>query len=314
VIYVIPYTSIIEQTAAVLACGEALVAAGHVVALFDKGRGAGGRMSSRRLATPLGEVGFDHGAQYVTARDPAFRRQVQAWSAAGLVAPWPAAGEGAWVGAPAMNAPLKAMSAALDVRWRTRVETLTREASGWRVGGGELDEGGYDAVLCALPAEQAAALLGAVAPAFANRAAAARSDPCWTVMAGFADRLPIDADVLRRDGDVAWAARNSAKPGRTGPESWVVQASADWSRRHLERSEAEVAGALLSAFHAATGTGPRPTAALAAHRWRYARPAALDAGALWDAAAGIGACGDWLCGPRVECAWLSGRQLAGRVG
>lgn len=296
-----------------LACGEALVAAGHPVVLFDKGRGAGGRMSSRRMATPLGEVGFDHGAQYITARDPAFRAQVQAWSAAGLVEPWPAAGEDAWVGAPAMNAPLKAMSADLDVRWKVRVETLTREAGGWRVGGGDLDEGGYDAVLCALPAEQAAALLGAVAPAFAARAAATQSDPCWTVMAGFADRLPIGADVLRRAGDVAWAARNSSKPGRSGPESWVVQASPDWSRLHLERSETEVTGELLASFYAVAETAPRATVALAAHRWRYARSGASGEGALWNAGAGLGACGDWLSGPRVECAWLSGRQLARRV-
>lgn len=296
-----------------LACGEALVAAGHSVVLFDKGRGAGGRMSSRRVATPLGEVGFDHGAQYMTARDPAFRDQIQAWSAAGLVEPWPAAGDDAWVGAPAMNAPLKAMSTHLDVRWKVRVETLTREAGTWSVRGGDLDEGGYDAVLCALPAEQAAALLGAIAPAFAARAAATQSDPCWTVMAGFADRLPIGADVLRSDGDVAWAARNSSKPGRSGPESWVVQASPDWSRLHLERSEAEVTGELLASFHAVAETAPRATVALAAHRWRYARSGASGEGALWNAGAGLGACGDWLSGPRVECAWLSGRQLARRV-
>lgn len=297
-----------------LACGEALVAAGRSVVLFDKGRGAGGRMSSRRMATPLGEVGFDHGAQYMTARDPAFRAQIEAWSAAGLVEPWPAAGDDAWVGAPAMNAPLKAMSADLDVRWKVRVETLTREAGGWRVSGEDLDEGGYDAVLCALPAEQAAALLSAVIPAFAARAAATRSDPCWTVMAGFADRLPIGVDVLRSDGDVAWAARNNSKPGRSGPESWVIQASPDWSTLNLERSGAEVMDQLLPLFFAAAETAPRPTVALAAHRWRYARSGASGEGALWSAGAGLGACGDWLSGPRVECAWLSGRQLAGMVG
>ena len=297
-----------------LACGEALVAAGHCVVLFDKGRGAGGRMSSRRMATPLGEVGFDHGAQYISVRDPAFRAQIQIWSAAGLVEPWPAAGDDAWVGAPAMNAPLKAMSADLELRWKVRVETLTREAGSWRVSGGGLDEGGYDAVVCALPAEQAAALLGAVVPAFAARAAATQSDPCWTVMAGFAGRLPIEADVLRGDGDVAWAARNSSKPGRSGPESWVVQASPAWSRLHLERSEAEVAGELLSAFYAVAETAPRPTVAVGAHRWRYARSGASGEGALWDARVGLGVCGDWLSGPRVECAWLSGRRLARMVG
>lgn len=52
----------------------------------------------------------------MTAHDPAFRVQIQAWSAAGLVEPWPAAGDDAWVGAPAMNAPLKAINVDLDVR------------------------------------------------------------------------------------------------------------------------------------------------------------------------------------------------------
>jgi hypothetical protein len=36
-------------------------------------------------------------------------------------------------------------------------------------------------------------------------------------------------------------------------------------------------------------------------------------GALWCAEKKLGACGDWLLGPRVECAWLSGRVLAQRM-
>ena len=93
-----------------------------------------------------------------------------------------------------------------------------------------------------------------------------------------------------------------------------MQASPDWSRLRLERSEAEVTGELLSTFYAVAETAPRPTVALAAHRWRYARSGASGQGGLWDAGAGLGACRDWLLGPRVECAWLSGRQLARRVG
>ncbi|MFX9626906.1 FAD-dependent oxidoreductase, partial [Acinetobacter baumannii] len=42
-----------------LTCGEALVRAGHSVRLFDKGRGPGGRMSTRRLQTTAGEAQFD---------------------------------------------------------------------------------------------------------------------------------------------------------------------------------------------------------------------------------------------------------------
>jgi predicted NAD/FAD-dependent oxidoreductase len=59
--------AIIGAGMAGLACADALKEAGHNVALFDKGRGPGGRMSTRRMETPLGEVAFDHGAQYFTA-------------------------------------------------------------------------------------------------------------------------------------------------------------------------------------------------------------------------------------------------------
>ena len=38
--------------------------------------------------------------------------------------------------------------------------------------------------------------------------------------------------------------------------------------------------------------------------------AGLGHGALWNERIGLGVCGDWLLGPRVECAWLSGQQLA----
>ena len=306
-------TAIVGAGLAGLACAQALVRAGVQVALFDKGRGAGGRMSSRRMTTPLGEASFDHGAQYMTARDPAFREALSAWKDAGAVAPWPAAGEDAWVGLPAMNAPVKLMSRDLPVRWGVRVETLRKEAGGWRVQGEALDEGGFDAVLTALPAEQTAALLAGVAPAMAEAAASTPSDPCWAAMASFAQRLPFQPDVLRTEGPVSWAARNSAKPGRAGPESWVVQASPQWSRDHLEQSPDPTAADLLAAFFRAAGLDASPPILLAGHRWRYARSGAAKLASLWDAGRGLGACGDWLRGPRVENAWLSGRDLAAAV-
>ena len=64
--------AIIGAGMAGLSAALALKAAGRNPVLFDKGRGPGGRMSARRAQTPLGEVRFDHGAQFFTARDPDF--------------------------------------------------------------------------------------------------------------------------------------------------------------------------------------------------------------------------------------------------
>jgi predicted NAD/FAD-dependent oxidoreductase len=298
-----------------LACARRLGAGGHVVRLFDKGRGPGGRMSTRRVATPQGEAGFDHGAQYFTVRDAGFRRQVVAWAAGGVAARWPAAGPDAWVGAPAMNAPVKALAAGLDVTWAAQVDALRREGAGWHItgpgAGAGLAEGPFDAVILAIPAEQAGPRLAAFAPEWAALAEATIAEPCWTVMAAFAGAVAAP-DVLREEGPIGWAARNQSKPGRSGPEAWVIQAEPGWSRAHLEETPEQVAPQLLDALAARTGALPEVLTA-SAHRWRYAKSGKAGRGALWDPALRLGVCGDWLLGPRVECAWLSGERLAAAV-
>lgn len=298
-----------------LACAEGLAMRGHEVVLLDKGRGPGGRMSMRRLQTAAGVAHFDHGAQYFTVRDPSFRRRVDAWIAEGAVAPWPPAGSGAYVGAPAMNAPVRQMAKGQDVRWSSLVTKIESGSAGCRlfIEGGDVL--GVDFVIVAVPAEQAAALLASVAPDLATRASAAASEPCWTVMLAFAEAVATGQDCCRgNDGVVRWAARNNSKPGRSGPESWVVQAGPDWSRRHLEADSDWVAATLTAALSRQLDVVLPPSVGAASHRWRFARSAAEGSSAILDLDRQLGLCGDWLIGPRVESAWVSGAALADALG
>jgi len=296
-----------------LACATRLGQAGLAVQLFDKGRGPGGRMSTRRLETAIGQASFDHGAQYFTARGAGFSAQVAQWVQQGVAASWPAAGDGAYVGVPGMNAPIKAMAAGQSVAWQFRIEALLADEAAWRLVGPAGPTRAFSAVVVALPAEQAAELLAEIEPDLAATASGSSTQPCWTVMAAFAERLPFAPDTLRDLGPLGWAARNVSKPGRAGPETWVIQGSPDWSRDHLEASGDAVSAVLLGALAEAMG-GPLPAPlVLEAHRWRYARSASGTDGALWSPGARIGCCGDWLIGPRVECAWDSGVALADRI-
>ena len=291
-----------------LSCAEALRAASMDVTLFDKGHVPGGRMSTRCVSTVAGDASFDYGAQYFNVRDPAFRTRVEQWRDAGQAAPWPAAGEDAWVGTPTMDAPVKRMAESACVRWSVQIDGLSRDGAEWRIA-----DQVFDIALIATPAEQASPLLQPWNADFAAKAAATLSAPCWTVMAAFAERLPIVIDVLGAEGPIDWAARNSAKAGRSGPESWVVQAGPDWSRQHLEEKPAAVVAPMLGALAQRAG-GPLPSLlSVTAHRWRYAKSGIAADGLLWNAPLRLGACGDWLIGPRVEAAWLSGHGLAAAV-
>jgi predicted NAD/FAD-dependent oxidoreductase len=179
-----------------LACAESLSEQGHVLAMFDKGRGPGGRMSTRRIPTQAGEACFDHGAQYFTLRDEAFRRRVGEWVAQGVVAPWPPAGAEAYVGVPAMNAPVRQMAGGQSVHWATLVTRVERSGEGWRLVPERGEAIDVDIAVVATPAEQAAVLLAFAAPDLAARARSAPSAPCWTAMLAFADALPTELDCL----------------------------------------------------------------------------------------------------------------------
>lgn len=308
-----------------LACARALVEGGASVRLIDKGRGPGGRVATRRVAGPGGTtLGFDHGAQYATARDPGFAALLQA---AGAL-PWPDPAR--FVGSPGMSALPRAMAAGLDIACGRHVTALGGGPGAWTLrhldaalvrpgrpvpeDAAVTEEGPFDRVAVTLPAPQALPLLAAhLPPETGARLAAVRLAPCWTVMAAFPTRLALPDWLRPGDGGVlGWAARDSAKPGRAaGTEAWVVQAGPAWSRTHLEADAGSVIPALLQALSAQAGA-PLPTPDLAlAHRWRHALvETPLGAPCLWDAAACLGLAGDWCLEGRVESAFLSGRALA----
>jgi renalase len=294
-----------------LAAARRLKRSGTEVTLFEKSRGVGGRMATRRID----DLQFDHGAQYFTATGDAFNALVEEWRTAGHVTEWFG---GAYVGTPRMTAPARAMAEGCQIVSGCQVTALQRDRDGWGVYGADglvetPGNGGFCAVILAVPAPQAVPLIAA-AGAHLPGLEAVRYAPCWALMLAFAEPVGTRADRIRPHDDViAWIARDSAKPGRRNAETFVVHASPDWSRAHLEWPADGVASALLARFREIDGGSAEPSFSVA-HRWRYALVEQAAGSAFqWDGRARIGACGDWCLGPGVETAFESGDALGDAV-
>ena len=308
-----------------LACATALARAGLRVTLLDKGRRPGGRVATRRAL----DASFNHGAQYATARGPALAGLIETLRATGRAAPWPDATRFAFTpGMSALPATMAehATAAGATLLLSRHAGFLHHGAAGWQARhfpadamrpGAIAAEGGdltapHDLLLLALPAPQATPLLAAIAHPFGPAAAKATLAPCWTVMARFNDPVP-GADTLRPQASaIGWAARESARPGAPqAPEAWTIQATAAWSRTHLEAAPETITAALLASFQSLTGA--TATTALA-HRWRHAQvETPLGQPCLFDAPSQLGLCGDWCIGPRIEAAYESGLALAAQA-
>jgi renalase len=336
--------AIVGAGIAAITCARTLVQAGHSVTVFEKSRSVGGRMATR--SSDFGN--FDHGAQYFTVRDTRFAQALA--TVPGVCRPWSAntvqvldahglvaeaglpAREPHWVAKPNMGALVQAWAQPLvdnhAVELQTCVEAIERDALNpeqWQLRTSGVDDGahvfsGFDAVVLAIPGPQAQALLQTQSEttSFAKKVAQSTVAPCWTLMIAFPQAMQPGLTTLGPQWNaarsthhrIAWLTRESSKPGRGAIERWTVQASAAWSQEHLQDDAARITAKLLKAFAEVTGIRAEPAHA-EVHHWRYAKTVKpLGVSHLWDAKAGVGVCGDWCLGHRVENAFVSGLEMA----
>jgi renalase len=333
------------------ACAHHLARSGCTVTLFDKARGASGRLSTRR--TDMAH--YDHGAQYFTAQSEAFIAQVSNWHERGVVAQWQPRvanpdSQQWFVGSPDMTAMVRDLVKNIDLHVSTRIERVERieksqpELDGVVINASQqalsvavtnpftwqltTDKGevfaDFTDVVIAIPPAQAVPLIQPVASSMIGLLNSIEMLPCWTVMLTTTDSvttaLPVEAERVVDHPTLVWWARNDSKPGRVrhaGQADWVIQATADWTTAHLDTDPVDVIRLLCDAFwrHVGVQTLPQVKQSMA-HRWLYSRrhlePRSTKL-SLWAANLRLGVCGDGLIHSRVESAYSSGIHMAETV-
>jgi renalase len=293
------------------------------VSVFEKSRGLGGRMATRRRP----EGTFDHGAQYFTIRDAGFHAALEPAIEKGIVQAWSvplmrtdAAGQAQrledraprFVAVPGMTALAKLMANRLTVHSDQKIAALDGRPGEWVLATPQTAHGPFDWVICTAPAPQTLDLLPLSEP---DRAAVStvRMSGCFTLMLRLPQdmALPFSASQVEHPL-ISWIAANHTKPDRDPSHALVIHANNQWSDMHLEDSPEAVRDLMLDALKRLFPTiAWDEILSVDLHRWRFASvEQPLGRPFILDPALKIGACGDWCLGNRVEAAFLSGQALA----
>jgi predicted NAD/FAD-dependent oxidoreductase len=290
--------------------------AGHTVLVIDKGRGVGGRLASRRI----GQATFDHGAQFITARDPHFAAAITEWLTLGVVAEWyrspaeSAASHPRWRGKPGMTAVAKHLARDLPVLLEKRIVSLRRHPAGW-VGAFENGEAIFaKAAILTAPVPQSLALLDLgefdLSGATKARLESIDYERCLAVMAVLEKptRIPPPGTLSPNEGPIALIVDNQMK-GISATPAVTLHATPAFSLEHWDRDRQESGRQLLQAAEAWLGSD---VTEFQVHGWRYSKPIHVKESPclVLCEAPGLVLAGDAFGGPRVEGAALSGWSAA----
>lgn len=295
------------------------------ITVFEKSRGYGGRMATRRR----GDFQFDHGAQFFTAKTLPFRKFLKPYIDQGTIARWDAhfvemdrnvvTDSRQWddeyphyVAQPGMNALCESMAQSLNVKLDTRVARIEKQSDCWQL----LDDNGnilavVDWVITAVPAGQAADLL----PAGCNFKQELYDKPmlgCYSLMLGFERPLPLPWDAaLVKHADISWVCNNHTKPGRPEKPTLLVHATNRWAEENMALDDAAVIAHLRRETAEVTGMDLKHAVHTDLHRWRYANISKQwGERSCLDTDMQLGAIGDWCVKGRIESAFQSGQHAA----
>jgi len=327
-----------------LTAAAELQAGGWKVVVLDKGRAPGGRAATRYLSDCSQRC--DVGAQFWTARDPAFAAATAVWVQAGWAEAWGqgfpllnpsglqigGGGFARWRAVGGMVTLARHLAQGLDLRAPRTVTALKSVDSAWDVihVGGDAVRGvatapeeilRADAVIMTMPVPQILTLLAPLAFPIPPEIGAVQYDRCLYLLAeknqGEAI-LPNPGGIRIEDGALGctWIASARQRGLRDHGEGIILHADAQLSASLWDDDPAKQMAILrdrLAAVLARLDVSWTPDNA-EVRRWRYGRCSQTVPELWWSPGSGLFGAGDAFgAAPRVEGAWLSGRAVAGAI-
>jgi renalase len=330
-----------------ITCASELQAAGYQgITIFEKSRGVGGRLTTRRMH----QTCVDRGTCYISPKGEEFRKLIDRLIADNIVETWTdtthlltANGDmladpniyPRYVAPSGMNQIAKYLAQDLDIRFGRRAISIQPEGHLWRleIDGTNPTEILARKVILAIPAPQAVDLLAPLAHIlpveFLHDLKAVEFYPsiaiaaCYTAtqLAQWETTYPqIKSVTCQGDPILAWVGLDSSKRQQLSPPVFVLQSTAEFATKYAEPQSTAIAS-LLMLERASERFFPwfRDFQWQEPHLWRYAiaksarsfsSNTAADSYLSIDIPAPLLCIGDWCRGSKVEDAFLTGVAVA----
>jgi len=304
-----------------LLCATELVKAGKTVRVLDKGRGVGGRMSTRRMAGGR----LDHGAQFFTVRDSRLQAYIDEWLEAGVIKEWfrhtpedsNPDGYPRYCGINGMTDVAKHLSKDLEIQNSEQVVELFRDMDQWIVRTQSGHQFLAKHLVITAPLPQALGLLDTTGLSYAgDELASLRAvhyDKGLSTLAildgpsGLAEPGGMKLD----QGPLTWIADNQMKGISKDVSAITLHANAKFAAEHWDSSD-EVRGTLM--LEAAKDLLKANVVEYNCHRWGFTLPVnPVKQPFFHNRGLKLTLAGDAFGGPRVEGAALSGIEAASAV-
>jgi predicted NAD/FAD-dependent oxidoreductase len=287
-------------------------ARGHEVIVFDKGRGVGGRLATRRIK----DATLDHGAQFFTVRSEEFQNRVDEWITAGVVREWYRGfseedGHPRYVGTSGMTSIAKHLAMGLDVRLSTLVFSLSRAETDWVITTDDGVDHHADRVILTAPVPQSFSLMfggGIEMPTELRNTDYDRTLGLLVTLDSNNHNVTSPGGMQFPDDVFSFIGDNAAK-GISDAPALTFHANPEWSLANFDLTNREIHDALLAAATPWLGTAGVTSSEM--KKWRFANPKKMWPDACWvDDSGTLAIAGDAFAGPRVEGAALSGLAAA----
>ena len=298
----------------------------YKLCLYDKAKGVGGRSSFKRYK---GKIGFDHGLQYLSPRSKEFKSFTNGLIKKKIIKYWK--GNHKFlnervkrdkkhvklIGVKGNNDISKFLLKKINCNFGSELSEVKRQKNNWHLTFKDNKHIYSKNLILTIPFPQAKKLLSKFVKTklFKNKIVMNSSITVLLITNKTGNEV---SSFFTNDKILGWVSKeNSKKRFKYSKDLWVLQSTFDYGKKHTDNYRNKkkfYTNVLINKFKKLTKIKIKKIHFTHIHGWKYSSNSKpLNTQSYWDKKIGLGICGDWFGGPRLENGWLSANDLYKKI-